>query len=116
MTDVPSRRSTPTEKQYDRLRAVGNGCVVVTPGRRDWEPLLRRGWVQPAWGSDDSSRFLPPLQITPTGLHALADAVERYGLPSPRREDTVVARRVCADCGSARYRFKDATVDEVRAA
>lgn len=69
----------PTEKQYELLRILGSGSMVLAPGRRDWGPLLRRGWVSME-AEDDGKGYLPPLRITAAGLHALADAVERYGL------------------------------------
>lgn len=70
----------PTEQQYQRLRMLGSGSLLLVPSRREWEPLLRRGWVAGVI-EDDGSRFLPPLRITPAGLIALAAAVERYGPP-----------------------------------
>jgi hypothetical protein len=70
----------PTEQQYRRLRLLGSGALLLVPSRREWEPLLRHGWVAGVM-EDNGSRFLPPLRITPAGLVALAAAVERYGLP-----------------------------------
>lgn len=70
----------PTVKQAELLRILGGGAMALTPGRREWSPLLRHGWVA-AEGDDDGSPYLPPLRITPAGLRALADAVERDGLP-----------------------------------
>lgn len=69
----------PTEKQYRQLRILGSGAIALVPGRREWEPLLRRGWVREASTRDDNSRFLPPLQITPDGYRALAAGLELHG-------------------------------------
>lgn len=77
------RVSAPTEKQAAKLRILGSGAIVLAPGRADWKPLLRRGWVE-AISEDDGKRFLPPLRITPAGLRALADALERDGHPEMR--------------------------------
>lgn len=78
----------PTEKQYRLLSVLGGvGTWVVAPRRGEWGPLLRRGWVQPIREDDQDKRFLPPLQITPEGLRALADAAERYGLPEWERSE-----------------------------
>ncbi|HEU4722005.1 MAG TPA: hypothetical protein VFS59_11635 [Gemmatimonadaceae bacterium] len=73
----------PTRKQQHLLTVLAGGLpTVLAPGKRDWRPLLRRGWVEPnpryAKGHDERDRFLPPLRITPAGLRALADAMERY--------------------------------------
>lgn len=65
----------PTEKQYRLLRVLGNGCALVVGTRRTVEPLLRHGWVT---AERDGFSWV---RITPAGLHALADAVERYDLP-----------------------------------
>lgn len=75
----------PTEQQYDRLRILGAGAMVLVPSRREWEPLMRHGWVTGVL-EDNGARFLPPLRITPVGLIALAAAVERYGLPDVVRQ------------------------------
>lgn len=73
----------PTEKQFHKLLCLGSGAIALAPGRRDWKPLLTHGWVE-AISEDDGHRgFLPPLRITPAGLHALGAAVERYGLGEP---------------------------------
>lgn len=96
----------PTEKQYDYLRALGSGSAIIVDGKRQTEMYLRRGWVTAEF-SDDADRQYPYswIRITPAGLRALAAAVEKYGLPElgpkPQTE-----RRVCADCGSTRYRFE----------
>jgi hypothetical protein len=75
----------PTEKQFEQLGILGSGAMALAPGRRDWKPLLRRGWVQPE-AEDDGNGYLPPLRITADGLRALADAVDRYGWPDIREK------------------------------
>lgn len=71
----------PSEKQYGRLLILGAGAAVIAPGRRHWETLVRNGWVTSSLEDDGTGHYLPPLRITPAGLTALAEAVERYGLP-----------------------------------
>lgn len=71
----------PTEAQYARLRILGSGSMALTPARRQWEAILRHGWVQTVLDDDGTGGLLPPLRITPSGLKALAAAVERYGHP-----------------------------------
>lgn len=72
----------PTEGQYRKLRSLGSGAAVVCQRRREWEPLLRRGWVEqePETSLQDNG-FPAFLRITPNGTRALADGIERYGLP-----------------------------------
>jgi hypothetical protein len=71
-------KRAPTAKQAGRLRILGSGAIVLAPGRGEWGPLLRRGWVEPTSDDDRSKRFLPPLRITADGLRALADAVDAH--------------------------------------
>jgi hypothetical protein len=55
------------------LLALGNGSMIVgARGRRTVGAFLGRGWISPTPGG---------FRITPTGLRALADAVEEHGLP-----------------------------------
>jgi hypothetical protein len=68
----------PTVKQAQKLKALGGGAIALAPGRGDWGPLLRRGWVEPVMPDDANKRFLPPLRITAGGLRALASAVEAH--------------------------------------
>jgi hypothetical protein len=76
----------PTKRQYRYLRAVGNPALtVVVPRLGDWKSHLRWGWVEDAgWAPppNPDPAFLPPLRVTPSGLRALALAVEKYGYPS----------------------------------
>lgn len=79
---LPVRHSrVPTEKQAGRLQILASGCTALAPGRGAWGPLLRRGWVAPVSPDDKDKRFLPPLEITPDGLRALADHLERHPRP-----------------------------------
>ncbi len=78
MTTAMATGQLPTKKQYRLLRILGSGAIALVPARRDWETLVRRGWVEPASDRDDS-RYLPPLQITPDGYHALARGLQSYG-------------------------------------
>jgi hypothetical protein len=84
----------PTEKQYAILRMLGSGAAGLSFTKRAAEPLLRRGWVDAEWRAP----YYQFVRITPDGLRALADAVEKYGLPSlgPNPEREVA---VCSDCG-----------------
>jgi hypothetical protein len=88
----------PTPKQMAKLAALPLGTAVMNPRRHDFRPLLNHGWVEPVWdreGSFDcaynpygSGSYLPPLRITPHGLRALADAIEKYGQPEPELPQT----------------------------
>lgn len=84
MTPTRSKR-VPTEKQFRKLMAIGIHYTVLVPGRRDWGPLLKHGWVE-ALEADDGGTYLPPLRISADGLRALADCVERYEHPQTRWE------------------------------
>jgi hypothetical protein len=74
----------PTPKQSRLLLVLGSGRTVLAPRRGEWMPLLRREWVErdPWFSETPSGGYLPPLRITPDGLRALADALERDGRPS----------------------------------
>ena len=96
----------PTEKQYGTLLTLGSGNGGLSWKKRGVEPLLRRGWVTADW---DGS-YYQCVRITADGLRALAQAVEEYGLPDLGRKATTT-RRLCADCGSSRYRFEQVEVD-----
>jgi hypothetical protein len=82
----------PTENQYAKLRCLGSGAAGLSWGKRDTEQLLRHGWVTAEW----KPPYYQWVRITADGLHALARAVERYGLPplGPAK----VTRQVCAGC------------------
>jgi hypothetical protein len=70
--------SVPTEKQYTLLRALGSPNTMLVIGtRRDVAPLLRRGWVT----AEDREKHYAWVRITAAGCRALADAIDRYGLP-----------------------------------
>jgi len=74
------------------------GAIVLAPGKRDWGPLLRRGWVTEAWPDrqHDGSRYLPPLRITPDGLRAVAAAMEVFGAPEVKPDEKKLAVRRCS--------------------
>jgi hypothetical protein len=93
-----------TWKQYDRLRGLGTGAAGLSWRKRDTEPLLRRGWITADW----QPPFYQWVRITPDGLRALAQGVERYGLPDLHPQAATMIR-VCADCGSDRYRHEPRT-------
>lgn len=99
--------SIPTEKQYRLLLNLGSGSAGLSWGKRDTDQLLRRGWATAEW----HRRYYQWVRITPDGLRALALAVEKYGLPDlgPAPKTT---RRVCANCGSASYRFEQIAAEE----
>lgn len=69
----------PTPNQAEHLRALASGGTVLVPKRGQWMPLLRREWVErdPKFNETPTGGFLPPLRITPMGLRALADVLER---------------------------------------
>ena len=98
-TDVP------TEKQYGTLMNLADGSAGLSWGRRSTDQLLRRGWVT----AEFKKPYYQWVRITPDGLRAVARGVERYGLPNlgPKPK---TQRRVCADCGSTRYRVEQIEV------
>ena len=97
--------SVPTAKQYDQLRILGGGSAGLSWNRRTVEPLLRRGWVT----AELHDGLYHWVRITPDGLHALAAAVERYGLPDLGPKP-VTHVRVCANCGGTKYRIEEREV------
>lgn len=108
-----SDRRVPTPRQFDTLYMLGAGSALLTGRRRDVEPLLRRGWVTARHGYGW-------VRITAAGLHALARAVEKYGLPEFSRGHLAV--KVCSECarpwkprcrcGSSTYRVTSEEVAE----
>lgn len=70
-----------TRKQYDYMLRLGSGAALVVGGRRETEMYLRRGWVTAKHNPDAKQYPYSWVRITPEGLRALADAVEKYGLP-----------------------------------
>lgn len=78
MTGALSSNGTPTEKQYRKLAVLGATAIALAPGRGEWGPLLRRGWVETIHEDDKDKRFLPPVRITVEGLHALARGMEKH--------------------------------------
>lgn len=96
MVSRPSKR-LPTEKQYRMLLGLGGGSAGLSWGRRDTEPLLRRGWVT----AELHESYYQWVRITPEGLRALAAAVEKFGLPEigpkPQRYQSY-----CGKCDSTR--------------
>lgn len=69
----------PTGKQMRLLFVFGGGAMLVSGATREIRALVARGWLLSACPEAHPDNLL---RITPAGLHALADAVERYGLPS----------------------------------
>lgn len=96
----------PGEKQYRLMLNLGSGAAWLSAKRRQVEPLLRRGWVTAEWRDP----FYQFVQITPDGLRALARGVEKFGLPDLGPKP-IVSRRVCADCGSDRWRVINVEVE-----
>lgn len=87
----------PTEKQYATLRVLGGGSAGLSWTKRQTEPFLRRGWVT----AEFVDSYYQWVRITAEGLRALADAVERYGLPEigPKPQTW---QHYCAKCDSTR--------------
>lgn len=106
----------PTVKQYGTLRMLAGGAAGLSFTAGTARPLLRHGWVT----ADLRPPYYQFVRITPDGLRALAEAVERYGLPDlgPR---PVSERKVCGDCGrdwrpkckcgSSQYRYEQREVE-----
>ena len=110
-SNTPKSR-IPTEKQYAYLRGLGSGSALIVGQKRETEMYLRRGWVTAELREDEKQYPYVWIRITPDGLRALALAVEKYGLPElgPRPQ---TERRVCADCGSSRFRFEILDAEEL---
>jgi hypothetical protein len=69
----------PTKKQYERLKVIGGpDWLLLSPRCREWASHLKHGWVE-TFAPKRVSRSNTALRITPAGLRALADALERYG-------------------------------------
>lgn len=83
----------PTERQFKMLLALGSGSAGLSRTKRDTDPLLRRGWVTADW----KPPYYQWVRITAAGLHALALAVERYGLPE--MVGGSYHAHVCVECG-----------------
>lgn len=87
----------PTEKQYRALRILGPGRILLSPGKGEHGPLLRRGWLEPAWPDREfPGKYPPPLRITSAGLRALADGIDLYGQETAEITAEVVAMRLCS--------------------
>jgi hypothetical protein len=99
----------PTEQQYARIRALGSGAAGLSWTTTAIRPFLKPGWVT----AERDGNYWHFVRLTPSGLHALAAAVERYGWPEFKPAEARVERRICADCGSPRYRFESITAQEL---
>lgn len=78
MTPQPHRPLN--KRQFKNLLLFGSGAKLISGGnKRDFKPLLDRGLVSGELGAQGC--YVNGVQITPTGLRALADGAERYGLP-----------------------------------
>jgi hypothetical protein len=77
------------EAQYRRLRLLAAGAFVVTPRKREWEPLVRRGLVRIVGLETNTTGYWAPfIGITADGYRALGDLAERYGLAElPQRRE-----------------------------
>lgn len=76
-----------TRRQYDYMRPLGSGAALVVGTKRETEMYLRRGWVTAKHYPEKKQYPYAMVRITPAGLRALADAVEKYGLPEFRRRN-----------------------------
>jgi|HubBroStandDraft_5_1064220.scaffolds.fasta_scaffold15491_3 hypothetical protein len=100
----------PTENQYRSLLSLGSASAGLSWSKRKTEPFLRRGWVTAEW----EAPFYQWVRITAEGLRALAEGVERYGLPElgPHASRARVCSnckstmRACANCGCRSYRWE----------
>ncbi len=71
----------PTRRQFDTMRPLVRFCTALVCTRREYGPLASKGWTaaEPRWADvDHGGALLPPQRLTPAGLRALADAMERY--------------------------------------
>ena len=110
VSNTPKRR--PTRKQYDYLRSLGSGSAIIVGKKRETEPYLRRGWVTAEFKEGEKHYPYSWIRITPEGARVLAEGMEEFGLPEigPKPQ---TKRRVCADCGSTRYRFEIIDAEEL---
>jgi hypothetical protein len=77
-SESPSLHRPLTEKQFRRLLVFANGAMLCSGGnQRDFKPLLDRGLVVGELGAQGC--YVNGVTITPEGLRALADGLERYG-------------------------------------
>ncbi len=87
----------PTEKQYRALRIVGPDRILLTARKGEHGPLLRRGWLEPAWPDRQfTGKYLPPLRITSAGMRALADGMDLCGQEEARLVEGQLAVRQCS--------------------
>ncbi len=76
----------PTRKQFECLRKLADPGVLLVSGicgeyRRQWEACIAHGWLELKWpGKSNGAR------ITPAGLRALADALEKQRLAASPME------------------------------
>jgi hypothetical protein len=108
-----------TEARYYTLLNLASGSAGLSFKKRETEVLLRRGWVTAEW----KPPYYQWVRITPEGLRAVAEGVERYGLPvlKPQRSALVCAdcgseKRACAACGCRQYRYEAKPVERLVAA
>jgi hypothetical protein len=71
----------PTVKQCRYLLPLCSGGAGLSRRKRDVDPLLRWGWVTAEW----IAPYYQWVRVTPDGLRAVADGVERYGRPDDAR-------------------------------
>ena len=119
MSESAASTRVPTERQYQLLLSIGSGAAALSRTKRDTEPLLRHGWVTADWRPP----YYQFVRITAAGLHALARAVERFGLPS--MEVGHYHEKVCSECGrkwkpkcrcgSSSYRYEAREVERAAA-
>lgn len=83
----------PTEKQFRKLLVL-RSAIALAPGFREWQPFVKHGWVEGAWGhsTDEISttgrrKRYPPLKLTPDGYRAVATGLELYGEPDPKPKE-----------------------------
>lgn len=70
-----------THKQATWLALLSPGAAIIAPDPRLWQPLQKRGLVEPF---SLPGRLVPPdgmLRITAAGLRALADHIDQHGQP-----------------------------------
>ena len=69
----------PSRKQYESLRVLARLATALVPSRKEFVPLIRKGWTEADLRLPAAREgAMGPQRITPAGLRALADAMERY--------------------------------------
>jgi hypothetical protein len=99
-------RPAPSEPQYRLLLQIADG-TPITALRAGVERLGRFDWVEPCDLID--GRGVQMVRISSAGLRAVADGVERYGLPPVRRQASAASDGLEVSAGRGSRRDPEAS-------